>query len=65
MAVITYKCPNSGAEIKFDPKLQKGKCDFCFTETIGVNRKNVRDTVISYCDKCAPNMDFIVEQYGS
>ena len=49
---------------KFDP-LIKGTCDFCFTETIGVNRKNVRDTVISYCDKCAPNMDFIVEQYGS
>ena len=32
MAVITYKCPNCGAEIKFDPKLQKGKCDFCLSE---------------------------------
>ena len=32
MAVITYKCPNCGAEIKFEPKLQKGKCDFCLSE---------------------------------
>ena len=29
MAVIIYKCPNCGAEIKFDPESQKGKCDFC------------------------------------
>ena len=32
MAVITYRCPNCGAEIKFDPTLQKGKCDFCMSE---------------------------------
>ena len=32
MAVITYKCPNCGAEIKFDPNLQKGNCDFCLSE---------------------------------
>ena len=23
MAVITYRCPNCGAEIKFDPTLQR------------------------------------------
>ena len=32
MAVIVYKCPNCGAEIKFNPELQKGKCDFCLSE---------------------------------
>ncbi|MEN8077942.1 hypothetical protein ABFP60_13340 [Clostridioides difficile] len=32
MAAITYKCPNCGAEINFDPALQKGKCDFCLSE---------------------------------
>lgn len=32
MTVISYKCPNCGAEITFDPKLQKGKCDFCLSE---------------------------------
>ena len=32
MSVIVYKCPNCGAEIKFDPELQKGKCDFCLSE---------------------------------
>ena len=36
MAAITYKCPNCGAEINFDPTLQKGKCDFCMSEfTVG------------------------------
>ena len=32
MTVISYKCPNCGAEIKFDPQLQKSKCDFCLSE---------------------------------
>ena len=32
MSVTSYKCPNCGAEIKFDPELQKGKCDFCLSE---------------------------------
>lgn len=32
MSVTSYKCPNCGAEIKFDPVLQKGKCDFCLSE---------------------------------
>lgn len=35
MAAITYKCPNCGGSLRFDPKSQKYKCDFClsaFTE---------------------------------
>lgn len=45
MSVVSYKCPNCGAEIKFDPKLQKGKCDFCLSEFSieeieGLNKKN-------------------------
>lgn len=32
MAAISYKCPNCGAEIKFDPISQKGKCEFCLSE---------------------------------
>ena len=32
MSVTSYKCPNCGAGIKFDPELQKGKCDFCLSE---------------------------------
>ena len=32
MTAVTYKCPNCGAEIKFNPEVQKGKCDFCLSE---------------------------------
>lgn len=31
MAVISYKCPNCGAKINFDPMLQKCNCDFCLS----------------------------------
>ena len=31
MAIITYQCPNCGAEIKFNPTEGKGKCDFCLS----------------------------------
>ena len=29
MAAITYKCPNCGGELVFDPDLAKYKCPFC------------------------------------
>lgn len=35
MSVITYKCPNCGGHLNFDPDTQKSKCEFCdstFTE---------------------------------
>lgn len=32
MAVITYKCPNCGGELVFDPKTQKYKCQYCLSE---------------------------------
>lgn len=35
MSVITYKCPNCGGHLSFDPDSQMSKCDFCdstFTE---------------------------------
>ncbi|NLO36012.1 MAG: hypothetical protein GX112_06645 [Clostridiaceae bacterium] len=32
MATSTYKCPNCGAGLLFDPELQKVRCDFCLTE---------------------------------
>ena len=31
MAVITYKCPNCGGELKFDPETQKYKCPYCLS----------------------------------
>ena len=32
MAVITYKCPNCGGELVFDPASQKYKCEYCVSE---------------------------------
>lgn len=29
--VITYKCPNCGGGLQFDPATQKYKCEFCFS----------------------------------
>lgn len=29
MAAVSYHCPNCGGELKFDPKIQKYKCDYC------------------------------------
>lgn len=31
MAVITYKCPNCGGELQFDPETQKYKCPYCLS----------------------------------
>ena len=32
MATITYKCPNCGGGMIFDPASQKFKCEFCLSE---------------------------------
>ena len=32
MAVLSYKCPNCGGELIFDPNTQKYKCEYCFTD---------------------------------
>ena len=31
MGVITYKCPNCGAELTFDPEHQNFNCEYCDT----------------------------------
>ena len=32
MAVISYKCPNCGGDLRFHPKSQKFKCEYCFSD---------------------------------
>ena len=32
MATATYKCPNCGGGLKFEPAIQKLKCEFCLSE---------------------------------
>ena len=29
MALVSYKCPNCGGSVVFDPKKQKFCCEFC------------------------------------
>ena len=32
MALVSYKCPNCGGSVVFDPKKQKFCCEFCMSE---------------------------------
>ncbi len=32
MAVVSYKCPNCGGELIFNPNIQKHKCEYCLSE---------------------------------
>lgn len=32
MAVITYKCPNCGGDLRFDPQSQKYRCEYCLSQ---------------------------------
>ena len=32
MAVVTYKCPNCGGGLKFDPASQKFACEYCLSK---------------------------------
>lgn len=32
MAVITYKCPNCGGDLRFNPESQKYRCEYCISE---------------------------------
>lgn len=32
MSTVSYKCPNCGGGLKFNPELQKSKCEFCLSE---------------------------------
>lgn len=32
MAVVTFKCPNCGGDLQFDPALQKFRCEYCSSE---------------------------------
>lgn len=32
MATSTYKCPNCGGGLKFEPSIQKSKCEYCLSE---------------------------------
>lgn len=58
MAVITYKCPNCGGDLRFDPESQKQRCEYCrslFTkeELDAVMGEKDSETAVLYnCPSC-------------
>lgn len=32
MAVVSYKCPNCGGDLRFSPNTQKYECEYCFSD---------------------------------
>lgn len=60
MSVVSYKCPNCGAKINFNPQLQKCNCDFCLSsfdvdelESWSNESDNINDETSLYsCPSC-------------
>ncbi len=44
MATVTYKCPNCGGDLQFNPELQKMKCEYCLSE--------FKEAQLKQADKC-------------
>ena len=40
---ITYKCPNCGGPVKYDPEKGKYSCEFCLSEFTGIGEENSRE----------------------
>lgn len=57
MAVITYKCPNCGGDLQFDPELQKYRCEYCrseiaLTEAESALQPETAGAVLYNCPSC-------------
>lgn len=55
MATITYKCPNCGGGLQFDPESQKFKCEYCiseFTEEVLQKAADADTTLVYTCPSC-------------
>ena len=42
MAAITYKCPNCGGGLIFEPETQKYKCEYCLSRFMQVDLEGLR-----------------------
>lgn len=54
-ALISYKCPNCGGGLLFDPEIQKLKCEYCqseFTEEELQEQKEGHGPVVCSCPSC-------------
>ena len=45
MEVITYKCPNCGGDLTFDPASGKYKCEYCLSSFTQIGRASCRERV--------------------
>ena len=62
MATITFKCPNCGGGLQFDPASQKYKCEYCLSaftqeeleklQPDGTSDQKVPQAVIYTCPSC-------------
>ncbi|MDO4454002.1 MAG: TFIIB-type zinc ribbon-containing protein [Eubacteriales bacterium] len=49
MAAVSYHCPNCGGELRFDPTIQRYKCDYCGSDFEVEEKKEMeRETAESY-----------------
>ncbi len=55
MSVLSYKCPNCGADLHFDPETQSLKCDHC----LGNFSENELETITSDDNYTTPGEEYI------
>jgi len=45
MSIVSNKCPNCGAGLKFDPELQRSKCEYCLSEFTVAEPEEMNSTI--------------------
>lgn len=53
MALMSYKCPNCGGGLKFDPASQKFKCEFCLSEFTEDEMRQIEEKEAAGCGEAA------------
>lgn len=53
MATVTIKCPNCGGGLKFDPELQKSKCEYCLSEFTNQELEEINQAIERKAEEAA------------
>ena len=53
-ATITYKCPNCGGGLQFDPDKQKYTCEYCLSEFTQEELERLSPEAVSYTHLTLP-----------
>ena len=62
MEVITYKCPNCGGDLTFDPASGKYKCEYCLSSFTQEEAEKAADSILSMELKGEPVRALLVER---